>query len=101
MPHPSRSLSTSLEEWRIIFLCRLFWLSVAWLIALFTLAILSGLNVIVLPYGLPLFCAGTTGGVFGLFSFPLRWLFQKQTRLRSDQAASVQNSGLMSSSNML
>lgn len=79
MSHPPRSTkNSSLEQWRIVFLCRLFWLSIAWLIAVFSLAILSGSHVIVVPYGVPLFFAGTTGGVFGLFSFPLRWLFQKQ-----------------------
>ncbi len=98
---PPIQKSSTLEQWRIIFLCLLFGLSVACLIAGFTLTILIGLHVLVLPYGSPMFFAAPAVGVFGLFKIALRWLFPKLSQRPLDQAASVQNSGLVSNSNML
>jgi hypothetical protein len=75
---------TSLEQWQSIFLCRLFWLSVACLAACFvaalTLTILIGLNVIVLPYASSLFFSAPALGVLSLFKMALRWLYPNQTR---------------------
>jgi len=75
---PKLKKNTSLEQWRIIFLCRLFRLIIIWLVAVFSLAVLCGLHVISLTYGSSGVLAGTTGGVFGLFAITLRWLFQKR-----------------------
>jgi len=81
MSHPPRSRKiTSLEQWRIVFLNRLYWLIVAWIIALFSLAILSGLTVIVLPSGLlPVLFGGASLGLFRLFGISQTWLFKDKT----------------------
>lgn len=79
--HMSRRSSSqkkpSLEQCQLALIGRLYWLVVAWLIAVFTLAILSGLHLIVLPSGLlHVLFGGTSFGLFRLFSISQRWLFQ-------------------------
>jgi hypothetical protein len=81
LPQP-RELK-SLEQWQSIFLCRLFWLSVAGLVACFvaglTLTILIGLHLIALPYVSSLFFSAPAIGVLSLFrTTALRWLYPNQ-----------------------
>lgn len=77
-PHETRPI----EQLQAIFLFRLFWLSVACLVACFvaglTLTILIGLHVIVLPYASSLFFGAPALGVLSLFKLVLRWLYPNQ-----------------------